>query len=264
MKKICFLAMCCLTLGFAACHEDKETLVENEKKMGSVYKSGTENGHDYVDLGLPSGTLWATCNVGASKPEEYGNRYFWGEVIPQEGYVNPHECTYKYSMYSGLVGLTKYTTNIYQTASGMKPDDKTVLESEDDVAHVNWGGKWKMPTKAQFEEIRSQCFMVETYNYNNSKVWGCIIFKAKTSSDKGKKIYSAETPSSSYSLSDAHIFLPAGDARNYWSSSLVVTERKESNVLGNCGAWCYYFTGSCYASLRTENLNVRAVIPGNK
>ena len=115
-----------------------------------------------------------------------------------------------------------------------------------------------------FEEILSQCFMVETYNYNNSKVWGCIIFKAKTSSDKGKKIYSYETPSSSYSLSDAHIFLPAGDARYYWSSSLVVTERTESNVLGNCGAWGYLLGSECLKRLRTESFYVRAVIPGNK
>ena len=91
-----------------------------------------------VDLGLPSGTIWATCNLGASSPEEYGEYYAWGETEPKDNYAWE---TYKFGEKNGLTN--KY--NIY--------DRKTILDPEDDAAHVVLGGKWHMPTRGQIREL---------------------------------------------------------------------------------------------------------------
>lgn len=96
------------------------------------------NGHKFVDLGLPSGLLWAECNIGASEPEEAGYSYRWGEVEP---YILNG---YKY--YDGNT-FTKYT----------KKDAKTTLEPEDDAATVLWGKNCRMPTKKEFEELIKNC-----------------------------------------------------------------------------------------------------------
>ena len=108
-------------------------------------------GHEYVDLGLPSGLKWATCNVGANSPEEYGDYFAWGEVEPKETY---DWSTYKYG--TGLDQLTKYCHNSSYGKNGFM-DNKTVLEPEDDAAHVNWGGTWRMPTKAEQVELLNNC-----------------------------------------------------------------------------------------------------------
>ena len=199
--------------------------------------SGTENGHEWIDLGLTSGTRWATCNVGASKPQDYGNYYAWGEVTTKEVY---NWETYKYAN-GEYDQLTKYCNNSSYGKDGFT-DTKTTLDLEDDAAYVNWGGKWRMPTKAQQDELLNECYCVCTESYNNSNVKGYIVYKAKTSSDKGVKIYEGETPSSSYTLSDAHIFLPAAGYRGiysvgsvgyFWSSSLSTDYPDE--------AWNVYF-----------------------
>ena len=204
---------------------EKSSSGSNSGVTYPVFKSGTENGHDYVDLGLTSGTKWATANVGASKPQDYGNYYAWGEVTTKEVYNLE---TYKYG--SDYDELTKYCSKSSYGKDGFT-DSKTTLDLSDDAAYVNWGGKWRMPTEAQQDELINQCYWVWTESYNNSNVKGYIVYKAKTSSDKGVKIYEGETPSSSYKLSDAHIFLPAAGHRydgyfddygygKYWSSSL--------------------------------------------
>ena len=107
------------------------------------------NGHEYVDLGLPSGLKWATCNIGASSPEEYGDYYAWGETETKNEY---NWNTYKWCNGSETT-MTKYCTDSgYGTA-----DDKTTLESDDDVAHVKWGGSWRMPTYDEIMELRDNC-----------------------------------------------------------------------------------------------------------
>ena len=249
MKKIYFLAACCLAMCLSACSGDK----------------GSENGHEWVDLGLPSGTKWATCNIGATKPEEFGNYYAWGEVTPSDGGL---WSTYKYG--SDYNQLTKYNTDSRYGRNGFA-DGKTVLELEDDAAHFNWGGKWRMPTQAQLDELRALCYWVWTESYDGSGVAGYIVYKAKSSSDKGKKIYGGNTPSSSYTLSDAHIFLPAAGFRHegfnhagsvgyYWSSSL--------GTGGWYKAWDVYFHSHYVGSDdggydgRVCGRSVRAVIPG--
>ncbi len=106
---------------------------------------GELNGHEYVDLGLPSGTLWATCNVGASSPADYGDYFAWGETAPKTAY---DWSTYKWCNGSEYA-LTKYNTESkYGTV-----DNKTVLEAADDAATVNWGSGWRMPTYVEMGEL---------------------------------------------------------------------------------------------------------------
>ncbi|MDD7527846.1 MAG: hypothetical protein PUK04_00040 [Bacteroidales bacterium] len=118
----------------------------------------TEKGHEYVDLGLPSGLKWATCNVGATTPEKYGKHFAWGETEPRTIYDGN---TYKWGTATydeeyewwDLETLTKYNTSSdYGTV-----DDKTVLDLADDAARVNWGGQWRMPTDDEWTELRENC-----------------------------------------------------------------------------------------------------------
>ena len=246
MKKIIYLLMSLSLVAFASCSDDDKDSPSSEngengssQSAVSVFKSGTQDGHDYVDLGLTSGTKWATANVGASKPQDYGNYYAWGETAPKSDY---NWSTYKYGSASDQ--LTKYCSNSSYGKDGFT-DSKTTLDLSDDAAYVNWGGKWRMPTYDQQRELRNECYWVWTDSYNNSNVAGYIVYKAKNSSDRGKKIHGGETPSSSYKLSDAHIFLPAAGNRSggdlcsagsdgdYCSSSL--------NTDYPYGAWGGYF-----------------------
>jgi hypothetical protein len=119
-------------------------------KKGTAYGeelSFTTETHAYVDLGLS--VKWATCNIGASSPEEYGDYFAWGETEPKDVY---DWSTYKWCNGSQNT-LTKYCT---KREYGVV-DNKTALELEDDAAHVNWGGEWRMPTKAELEELRTKC-----------------------------------------------------------------------------------------------------------
>ena len=103
----------------------------------------TEQGHEYVDLGLPSGLKWATCNVGATTPEAYGNYYAWGEIKPKETYSWD---TYNFTADSGTT-FTKYNAT----------DGKTTLDPDDDVAATDWGGNWRMPTDDEWKELIDSC-----------------------------------------------------------------------------------------------------------
>ena len=111
-----------------------------------------EVSHEYVDLGLPSGTLWATCNIGADNPEDYGDYFAWGETEPKEVYswTNYKWCNGSYNT------LTKYCSNSDYGANGFV-DNKKELDPEDDAAYVNWGPSWRMPTMAQLQELVENC-----------------------------------------------------------------------------------------------------------
>ena len=106
----------------------------------------------WVDLGLPSGLKWATCNVGATRPEEYGNYYAWGEVTTKTTY---DWSTYKYANGSDST-LTKYCNDASYGNEGFT-DDLTTLEAADDAATQNWGGKWRMPTVEEWQELKDNC-----------------------------------------------------------------------------------------------------------
>ena len=189
--------------------------------------------HEYVDLGLS--VKWATCNVGATKPEEYGDYFAWGATEPlyESGYaqenpqshwksgktggynwVNAPYQTANTTSYSSIK-WTKYlgsTTSSYKDPSATDADAlKTVLDPEDDAAHVNWGGSWRMPTYEELNELCTNC----------TWTWTTI---------NGINGYKVQSKKSGYT--DRWIFLPAagyrddthlnrvGSGGDYWSSSL--------------------------------------------
>ena len=157
--------------------------------------------HAYVDLGLPSGLLWATCNVGANTPEGYGDYFAWGETSPKDTY---NWGTYQYCNGSNST-LTKYCNNAEYGYNSFT-DNLTTLQLEDDAASVNWSSDWRMPTEEEFEEL-----------YNNTTVtW-------TTRNGVNGKLFTAANGNS--------LFLPAagrwedelvvaGSWGNYWSSTL--------------------------------------------
>ena len=107
--------------------------------------------HEYVDLALPSGTLWATMNIGASSPEEAGDYFAWGETDPEL------KRYYEFFTYKWCCGtyntMTKYC---YRQDIGII-DNKNELDPDDDAATVNWGPKWRMPSKGQLKELLDEC-----------------------------------------------------------------------------------------------------------
>lgn len=128
--------------------------------------TGIENGHEWVDLGLPSGLKWATMNVGATSPEDYGDYFAWGETTGygwdlSDGHLFDY-ASYKWSSNGSDTGLTKYTIpdnrkeGIWYNGNTFIGDNKTTLDPEDDAAHVNWGGSWRMPTRAEQDELRNE------------------------------------------------------------------------------------------------------------
>lgn len=107
------------------------------------------DGHGCVDLGLPSHTKWATCNMGANSPEELGTFYAWGETKPKSKYT-PENSLYFGKSPDGLLGTEKDAL-----VSGT-PRNKC-LAPEFDAAHINWGINWRMPTRSDFEELVNHC-----------------------------------------------------------------------------------------------------------
>ena len=138
-----------------------------------------EQGHEWVDLGLPSGTLWATCNIGANSPEEYGDYFAWGETEPKDDYSIG---TYKYSKGSED-SFTKYCTNGEFGYNGYT-DELMELLPEDDAATANWGSDWQMPSLEQCYELCSMKNVNKEFTTYNG-VYGCML----TSKSNGKSIF---------------------------------------------------------------------------
>lgn len=170
--------------------------------------------HEYVDLGLS--VKWATCNVGATKPEEYGDYFAWGETQPKS--------TYDWSTYKWCRGSydtqTKYCTN----SSYGTVDNKTTLELSDDAARANWGGSWRMPTDAELTELREQCTW--TWMTQNG-VYGYKV-TSKKSGYTNKSIF---LPAAGYRYDSS--LSNAGSYGDYWSSSLYADYPYD--------AWSVYF-----------------------
>ena len=156
--------------------------------------------HAYVDLGLPSGLKWATCNVGASSPEEYGDYFAWGETTAKS--------SYSWSTYKWCNGdydtQTKYNTD----SSYGTVDNKTVLDLEDDAARANWGGNWRMPTDEEFVELYNNC----TWTWTTQN--GVNGYKV-TSNNNGNSLF---LPAAGYRNGSSLGY--AGSYGNYWSASL--------------------------------------------
>ena len=176
-----------------------------------------KSSHEWVDLGLS--VNWATCNVGASKPEHFGNYYAWGETKPKNTY---DWASYKLK-YSGdssnNIRFTKYNNSEW---SG-HIDNKTVLEPEDDAANANWGGKWRMPTRSEMEELRTKCRWTFT-------------------SINGVNGYRVTGPNGN------SIFLPASG-------------RKDGTELDKSGTYGYYWTSTAVdaTSVRDVHFNTEKV-----
>ena len=132
-----------ISMSLVACNND-----DNEESPEVIDRSPAQA----IDLGLPSGTLWASCNVGATKPEEYGDYFAWGETKPKSEYSLS---TYKWCNGS-VERLTKYCNDKRFGNNGLM-DNKTELDLEDDAAYVNWGSNWRMPSFAQIKELINNC-----------------------------------------------------------------------------------------------------------
>lgn len=133
----------------------------------------------FVDLGLPSGTLWATCNVGASSPGEEGTYFAWGETSGKTSYT---WSSYKHC--KGTVSsLTKYCTEENRGNNGFK-DGLTELQPEDDAATANWGKDWQMPSEAQFKELMNDSYTTKEWTKLNGN-YGAMI----TSKSNGHSIF---------------------------------------------------------------------------
>ncbi len=199
------------------------------------------NPNDYVDLGLPSGTLWATCNVGADSPESYGDYFAWGETSPHS------DNQYSWNSYKWCNGsyntMTKYCT---KSSYGCFIDYKTELDLEDDAAYMNWGSAWRMPSEAQYEELINSDYTTTTCTTQNG-VYGLLI----TSKKEG--------------YTDNSIFLPAAGSRDnssldgvgsyglYWSRSLY--------EIGPCSAWYLNFNSSYVRTYDGNRYYGRSVRP---
>ena len=209
MKKHFSISMCLfavLALFFVSCGESGE-------KSETVTQI---NVHECVDLGLPSGLKWATCNVGASKPEESGGYYAWGETEEKDDYTWE---TYKWCD-GDEYSLTKYCTDCYYG----KIDNRTQLAPADDVAHVKWGGSWRMPTLDEQKELLNKCTWTWTTRngVNGYKVTG----------PNGNSIF---LPAAGFRNGSEAYY--RGSYGNYWSSSL------DSYYGSNA---CYLYFGSGY------------------
>lgn len=168
------------------------------------FNTEEENSYEYVDLGLPSGLKWAAYNIGASSPEEFGNYYAWGEIETKDKYSMSNSATFELTM-------DELQAQGYINEEGN-------LSSSYDVATVNWGGSWRMPTGAEIRELMDNC----------TWIWTTL---------KGVKGYNIEGSNGS------SIFIPAagycvggnvlneGEFCNYWSYTPVVDSKHQSYAL---------------------------------
>lgn len=202
-------------------------------------ESGTINGQSYVDLFLPSRTLWATCNIGASSPEDYGDYFAWGETEGyNDGKTNFNWITYKWCNGSSD-SLTKYNTSSYYGVI----DNKTELDLEDDAAYVNWGTEWHMPSLEQFSELINSSYTTTEWMTQN----GVIGLKI-TSKTNGNSIFLPAAGFREFKLFDA------GLCCSYWSRTLYT-----SSPINACDLYYNSSDVSMGSSYRLYGRSVRPV-----
>ncbi|MCQ2198331.1 MAG: hypothetical protein MJZ19_01255 [Paludibacteraceae bacterium] len=214
------------------------TEIDVSNWKGSV--TGVISNYPYVDLGLPSGTLWAVYDVGAKAPSETGSRYAWGEVLPKDIYTSE---TYKWAEFDDCL-LTKYCSNSkYGTV-----DSLFALQPEDDAATFNWGKDWRTPTSKEIDELIQGC------------KWECLRNPAGayrgTSKVNGNVIYLPQTNYVGGTIQGHH-----------WSSDLDSLNSNRAHLLyQNEYGWDAiveeefwdYFKNNCWE--RYEGRGVRAVV----
>jgi hypothetical protein len=218
-------------------------LDEIETGIQGFSVSGTKDGMTYVDLGLPSRTLWATYNVGASTPREYGNFYAWGETTPKELYNDTTYVFYDGVYNDGTNLWTRFSKYTWYTGHHGTVDGKIKLEPEDDAATQNLGTDWSMPTKAQFVELTKYVYWMQ----DGTAGW------IGTSKINGYTIY---IPSAGWEYStvpNTHM------SAWYWSCDLMEPSPNNSDYFS------YMLTNSPHSGLEThdtrrvQGLSVRGV-----
>lgn len=188
----------------------RRSILTDADTFGSIEPSSEVSDHAYVVMGEIDGKAlkWATCNVGASIPEEFGDYFGWGEIKPMSD--NPRHNSVKYTKYA--------------------KDKKTVLESVDDAATANWGGTWRMPTDEEWTWLRKNCTWTWTKDYNETGVAGMIVVSNVPGYEGNQLFFPASGRWNESGLAFYNFY------GYYWSSSL-------HNGYSNC-AWYVLFTGS--------------------
>lgn len=195
---------------------------KSQKATGSP--SGYANGHGYVNLGLPSGTIWATMNVGAKDEFSRGDRYVWGACSPGEIKDWSDYFDYKgYDEYNHVTFKTYHHGN--DGKYGISPDDGH------DVCRAKWGDNWRLPTKTEFEELRNNC------KWKRLRIKGNDIYLITGPNGNSIYLISSEDPKK-------------GDEWGwyyYWTSTLDTT-RNEERKYDNHDEYAYQFIRSGLAS----------------
>ncbi|MCC8120188.1 MAG: hypothetical protein LIP09_15800 [Bacteroidales bacterium] len=187
--------------------------------------SGYENGHEWVDLELPSGTKWATCNIGASSPTDYGNYYAWGELSIKKRYIAGNSLTSCISL-EDIAGNTNY-----------------------DVANYMWGASWCMPNLSDYKELLINCEYKWTMN---NGVYGYIF----TSKKNSKSIF---LPAAGYVFDTSYFSI--GEKGIYWVSSPYDGELPYEGDLVTKYAWAIFFNSDNFYEDRNERSGGRSVRP---
>ena len=205
---------------------------------------------DYVDLGLPSGTLWAICNIGAANPEDYGDYFAWGETEPYYSVVGNDtiwkEGGYVWNNYKYCSSDEYMTKYVHDDRYGTI-DNKWTLESDDDAATVNWGGSWRMPTNDELEELLNAAYCTQEATTVNG-----VSGRKFTSVSNGNSIFFP------FAGSIEGIYLRSlGTSGDSWTSSLASADTKEANCFSFWNASANNYT----ISSRYIGMPVRAVHP---
>ena len=185
---------------FVIYKSDGQAIECNISELDSIVFAEPQVTYEWIDLGLPSGTLWATCNVGADNPEEYGDYFAWGETITKNNY-----CWETYKFWQGSRDMmAKYGYDIFT-------DYKIELDPADDAATVRWGNSWQIPSVDQWQELHNSSNTTITGTIRNGVKGNMIISKSN-----GKSIF---LPAAGYvnNMTNGNI----GVTGCYWSRSLV-------------------------------------------
>ena len=233
LAALVYVAMTTLTACGGDDDDYSQTPQEEQSDNNDSFGVKAPNGVIAVDLGLPSGTKWANMNIGAEKSEDYGLFFAWGETV---GYTSVGEGTpnswgnytmtdhcFDWAFYKWCSGSHNTLTKYCKNSSYGTVDNKTMLDIEDDAAHVNWGGQWMMPTYDEICEL-----LANTINE-----------RATVNGVYGSKLTSKKNSNS--------IFLPATGFRDgsslcgqsidisYWSASVSQSDTNARNLFFDSG-----------------------------
>ena len=202
-------------------------------------------GQQAVDLGLPSGLKWASCNVNASKPEANGSYYAWAETSPKSDFSYSRYKWLMFDLYNEGSTYSKYRVKEEEYGTGtLAPDGKKTLEAADDAAHVVMGGNWRTPTKTEMEELINNCTWTWTTR-NGVKGY-------KVSSKKSGNTNSIFLPAIGYKSGTS--LKESGSTCAYWTASLGTKNSTPYSLKGTSSSKAVEM-----AKLRYYGLPVRAV-----